>query len=167
VPGCSQAQDAWQTGASGETDCSQPSGCFVSEMRANSYGDGFAATGGGVWVTQFDVAGVLCVRLTHSSSGIMMMVFVVHFSIWFWSVCLSIAGTPVVEKLANRPHAQRADVPPSILQATSASPIDISEWGPPSASYPAVTCDIPRFFSAQQLVIDITLCGIWSVDLSF
>jgi hypothetical protein len=41
------------------------------------------------------------------------------------------------------------------------SSIDISEWGQPSASYPACGCDIPRFFTAQQLVFDITLCGVW------
>jgi len=120
VPGCSQASGAWQTGVSGETDCSRPSGCFVSETSPNSFGEGFAMTGGGVWATQFDVAGVF---------------------IWFWS---------------------RNNLPPSILQATSTSSIDISEWGPPSASYPACGCDIPRFFTAQQLVFDITLCGVWA-----
>ena len=58
---------------------------------------------------------------------------------------------------------QRADLPQSILQATSTSSIDISEWGTPSASYPAFSCNIPQFFTAQQLVIDITLCGGWLV----
>jgi hypothetical protein len=47
----------------GVTDCSQPSGCFVSESSPNSYGEGFATVGGGVWATQFDVAGILCVVL--------------------------------------------------------------------------------------------------------
>ena len=59
---------------------------------------------------------------------------------------------------------QRANLPQSILEATSTSSIDISEWGPPSASYPAPICDIPRFFTAQQLVFDITLCGIWLAE---
>jgi hypothetical protein len=61
----------------------------------------------------------------------------------------------------NNIAPQRANLPRSILEATSTSSIDISEWGPPSASYPASACDIPRFFTAQQLVFDITLCGIW------
>ncbi|KAI0251906.1 hypothetical protein BJV78DRAFT_1207634 [Lactifluus subvellereus] len=50
-PGCSQPQGVMQTGVSGQTDCSQPTGCV-----------GFAAAGGGVWAAQFDVAGILCVR---------------------------------------------------------------------------------------------------------
>ncbi|KAF8271845.1 glycoside hydrolase family 16 protein [Lactarius quietus] len=121
LPGCSQAPGVLQTGVSGETDCSQPSGCIVSETSPDSFNAGFATAGGGVWAAQFDVAG-FC-------------------AIWFWT---------------------RANLPPSILQATSTSSIDISEWGPPSASYPAVTCDISKYFTAQQLVIDITLCGIWA-----
>jgi len=120
LPGCSQTPGAAQTGASGEMDCSQPSGCVVSETAPNSFNEGFAQAGGGVWATQFDVAGIF---------------------IWFWS---------------------RPNIPPSILEATSTSPIDITEWGPPSASYPAFSCNIPQFFSAQQLVIDITLCGNWA-----
>jgi len=120
LPGCRQPQGVLQTGAPGQTDCSQPSGCLVTETKPNSYGETFAAAGGGVWAAQFDVAGIF---------------------IWFWS---------------------RPNLPPSILQATSTSSIDISEWGPPSASFPAPACDISRFFSAQQLVIDITLCGVWA-----
>ncbi|KAI0264732.1 concanavalin A-like lectin/glucanase domain-containing protein [Gloeopeniophorella convolvens] len=120
LQGCTQPQGVVQTGASGPTDCSQPSGCVVSETSPNSYNEGFATAGGGVWATQFDVAGIF---------------------IWFWS---------------------RPNLPPSILQATSTSSIDISEWGPPSASYPAAGCNIPTFFTAQQLVIDITLCGDWA-----
>jgi hypothetical protein len=64
---------------------------------------------------------------------------------------------------SNVVHAQRPNLPLSILQATSTSSIDISEWGQPSASYPATNCNIPQFFSAQQLVFDITLCGVWLV----
>ncbi|KAF8480112.1 concanavalin A-like lectin/glucanase domain-containing protein [Russula ochroleuca] len=120
LPGCSQPQGVLQTGVPGVTDCSQPTGCFVTETRPDSFGEAFATAGGGVWATQFDVAGIF---------------------IWFWN---------------------RANLPRSILEATSTSSIDISEWGPPSASYPAPVCDIPRFFSAQQLVFDITLCGVWA-----
>ncbi|KZT22735.1 glycoside hydrolase family 16 protein [Neolentinus lepideus HHB14362 ss-1] len=62
--------------------------------------------------------------------------------IWFWS---------------------RPDVPASIASATNTSSItDISQWGLPSASYPATSCNITEFFTAQQLVLDITLCGDWA-----
>jgi hypothetical protein len=71
-----------QTGVSGETDCSQPSGCIVSETRPNSFNAGFATAGGGVWAAQFDVAGILCVfhpvYILFDSHG--------RHSIWFWTV---------------------------------------------------------------------------------
>jgi hypothetical protein len=69
VPGCSQPQGVLQTGVQGVTDCSQPSGCFVTESSPDSYGEGFATAGGGVWATQFDVAGILCVNWVHSLSS--------------------------------------------------------------------------------------------------
>ncbi|EIN05171.1 hypothetical protein PUNSTDRAFT_75123 [Punctularia strigosozonata HHB-11173 SS5] len=57
----------------------------------------------------------------------------------------------------------RADVPPSISFANSTSSItDLSDFGNPSASYPASTCNITEFFGPQQLVLDITLCGDWA-----
>ncbi|KAJ7594710.1 concanavalin A-like lectin/glucanase domain-containing protein [Mycena floridula] len=120
LPGCTQAQNPGQTGITLGSDCSTPEGCLVRESHPNSYQSGFAAVGGGVWATQFDVAGIY---------------------IWFWS---------------------RPDVPASILAATSeaGSSIDVSQWGPPSASFPASSCNIPQFFSSQNLVFDITLCGV-------
>ncbi|KAG0702169.1 concanavalin A-like lectin/glucanase domain-containing protein [Suillus ampliporus] len=60
--------------------------------------------------------------------------------IWFWS---------------------RPDVPTSINQADSAS-MDITQWGIPHASYFSSTCNISQYFSAQNLVLDITLCGDWA-----
>jgi hypothetical protein len=66
--------------------------------------------------------------------------------IWFWS---------------------RKDVPESIKQSTLRSDIDVSQWGPPSASYLANSCNITQFFSPQNLVLDITLCGIWAGLQSF
>ncbi|KAJ3570032.1 hypothetical protein NP233_g4669 [Leucocoprinus birnbaumii] len=60
--------------------------------------------------------------------------------IWFWS---------------------RPDVPPGISSATNTSTLDTTTWGMPSASYPASGCNITQFFTPQQLVIDITLCGVW------
>ena len=56
---------------------------------------------------------------------------------------------------------QRPDVPQNLQQGAS-NTLDISTWGPPSASYPAgPTCNITNYFSPQQLVFDITLCGDW------
>ena len=59
-------------------------------------------------------------------------------------------------------YLQRPNVPASITSANSTSGIDISQWGPPSAAYPASGCNIPQFFTPQNLVIDITLCGNWA-----
>ncbi|TFK99285.1 concanavalin A-like lectin/glucanase domain-containing protein [Pterulicium gracile] len=56
----------------------------------------------------------------------------------------------------------RAQVPNSIRQSTSTSPLDIADFGPPTAAYPSSTCDIERFFSAQQLVLNIAICGDWA-----
>ncbi|KAJ6486835.1 glycoside hydrolase family 16 protein [Mycena sanguinolenta] len=61
-----------------------------------------------------------------------------YTGIWFWS---------------------RPDVPASITQSTATSSIDLSDWGPPSASYVNTTCTIENFFGPQKMVIDITLCG--------
>lgn len=118
--GCIHSTPPNQHGQSGEADCSQPSGCIVAETSPNSYQTGFAAAGGGIFATQFDVSGIY---------------------IWFWS---------------------RPNIPSSVTHSTSTSPIDISDWGPPSASYSSTTCNITQFFSPQNLVFDITLCGIWA-----
>ncbi|KAI1796360.1 concanavalin A-like lectin/glucanase domain-containing protein [Ganoderma leucocontextum] len=105
------------------TDCSQSSGCTVTETQDNSYGQGFATAGGGVWATQFDTTGI---------------------NIWFWS---------------------RNNVPDSVKSANNT--IDPSSWGTPSAAYPSdSSCDISNFFTPQQLVLDITLCGDWAGEAS-
>lgn len=57
TPGCIHTTPPNQLGTSGELDCSQPSGCIVSEVKPNSFGAGFAAAGGGVYAAQFDVSG--------------------------------------------------------------------------------------------------------------
>ena len=92
---------------------------------------------------------------THDNNG--------HHSIWFWSVRTPIHSFLETRGVCRRANTvpQRANLPRSIREATSTSSIDLSDWGPPSASYPAPACDISRFFTAQQLVFDITLCGIW------
>lgn len=55
----------------------------------------------------------------------------------------------------------RNQIPQSLLSATSTSSIDsLTDWGTPAASYPSSSsCDIPTYFDAQSLVIDIDLCG--------
>ena len=65
---------------------------------------------------------------------------------------------------SNLKSHQRPSIPASITNANSTSSINVSDWGAPSASYPASeTCNITQFFTPQNLVIDITLCGIWFV----
>ncbi|CDO77489.1 Glycoside Hydrolase Family 16 protein [Trametes cinnabarina] len=54
----------------------------------------------------------------------------------------------------------RDSVPSSVSNAGDS--IDPSSWGTPSAAYPSSSCNISEFFTPQQLVIDITLCGNWA-----
>nr|GAT48809.1 predicted protein [Mycena chlorophos] len=61
--------------------------------------------------------------------------------LWFWS---------------------RSDIPKSISGSTATSTLDVSDWGTPSAAYPATTCNITEFFQPQQMILDITLCGLWA-----
>ncbi|KAF9254259.1 hypothetical protein L218DRAFT_886668 [Marasmius fiardii PR-910] len=61
--------------------------------------------------------------------------------IWFWS---------------------RPDVPRSVAQATADSSLNLTDWGAPTASYPASACTISKFFQPQKLVLDTTLCGTWA-----
>ncbi|KAG2151176.1 glycoside hydrolase family 16 protein, partial [Suillus bovinus] len=53
----------------------------------------------------------------------------------------------------------RPDVPASINQA---APVNVTQWGTPHASYFSNTCNITQLFTAQNLVLDITLCGDWA-----
>ncbi|KAI0827076.1 concanavalin A-like lectin/glucanase domain-containing protein [Trametes gibbosa] len=64
-------------------------------------------------------------------------------SIWFWS---------------------RPDVPAELTGKDKM--VDISKWGVPSAAFPVTPqCDLTKFFTPQQLVIDIALCGVWAGPL--
>lgn len=71
-PGCTHTTPLQQTGVSGSgadaADCSTGAGCVVTESQQNSFGSGFAAAGGGVWAAQYDIAGILCVRLLFRST---------------------------------------------------------------------------------------------------
>src|SRR6201986_1855681 len=62
APGCDTSSGPFQTGTALGMNCgSSPSdnlGCAVKEMDTNSYGEPFADSGGGVWVTQFDTSGI-------------------------------------------------------------------------------------------------------------
>ena len=64
LPGCTLAPGSAQSGHPTATNCSEGSGCVVVEAAPNSYNEGFAQAGGGVWATQFDTAGILCVGFT-------------------------------------------------------------------------------------------------------
>jgi len=121
TPGCFQTSAPAQPGASGDdSDCSTPSGCIVADLDPRSWGQDFAAAGGGIFATQFDFTGIY---------------------IWFWS---------------------RADVPATLWPSAQVTPLDISQWGLPTASYLAETCNISQFFTPQQLVLNIDLCGDWA-----
>ncbi|KAG5636091.1 hypothetical protein H0H81_009139 [Sphagnurus paluster] len=120
LPGCTivGANDL-STSTQTSTDCSylanDNQGCLVMDNNPASYGAGFAAAGGGVWVTEF------------ASTGI---------SIWFFP---------------------RANVPSSI--SSNSSSIDTSTLGTPSGNWPSTNCSMSQYFDAQNLILDITLCG--------
>ncbi|KAJ3992592.1 concanavalin A-like lectin/glucanase domain-containing protein [Lentinula boryana] len=139
TPGCYLAANSSQTGNTIETDCSTGQGCLVQETKPNSFGSGFAQAGGGVFATQLDVSGIY---------------------MWFWTVSIS-------QSISNRPdsiivsNSQRSSIPASISQADSASTMNLTDWGTPTAAYLSTGCNISQYFQPQQLVLDITLCGVW------
>ncbi|KAI0089537.1 concanavalin A-like lectin/glucanase domain-containing protein [Irpex rosettiformis] len=55
---CLKDDSVPQTGRNVGQDCSTGSGCVVVQTEQNSYGPGFAASGGGIWATQFDISGI-------------------------------------------------------------------------------------------------------------
>ncbi|KAI0331370.1 hypothetical protein GY45DRAFT_1322414 [Cubamyces sp. BRFM 1775] len=58
----------------------------------------------------------------------------------------------------------RNNVPDGVTNAKDT--IDPSTWGTPSAAWPSSSCNVASSFDAQQLVIDITLCGDWAGEPS-
>jgi hypothetical protein len=55
----------------------------------------------------------------------------------------------------------RPDIPASITQATPTGTMDLTDWGMPSAAYPAAGCNITEFFPAQELVVGALLFAIF------
>uniref|UniRef100_A0A0W0GAJ0 Putative glycoside hydrolase family 16 protein n=1 Tax=Moniliophthora roreri TaxID=221103 RepID=A0A0W0GAJ0_MONRR len=90
-------------------------GCVVTDPSKQSYGATFAASSGGVFVTEFAESGI---------------------SVWFFT----------------------RDLVPDSIKSNSSS-IDTSALGTPVANWPNGGCSMGRFFSAQNLILDITLCG--------
>ncbi|KAJ3827030.1 hypothetical protein F5880DRAFT_1313323 [Lentinula raphanica] len=56
----------------------------------------------------------------------------------------------------------RSDIPASISQANSSSTMNLTDWGTPTAAYPSSACNVTQYFQPQNLVLDITLCGVWA-----
>merc|ERR1712093_107670 len=52
----------------------------------------------------------------------------------------------------------RASIPADIAAGTP----DPSTWGTPSAAWPSTTCDMEEYFTEQNIIINITLCGAWA-----
>ncbi|KAJ7891683.1 glycoside hydrolase family 16 protein [Mycena olivaceomarginata] len=59
-------------------------------------------------------------------------------NIWFWS-----------RNAANVP----ADV------SAGGTTVDTSDWGIPVANFPNTTCNIPQFFDAHNIIINLNFCG--------
>jgi hypothetical protein len=135
------AQSTNQLGNTTATTCgttpTDTTGCTVNSASDVSYGAGFAAGGGGVYVCEF------------ASDGI---------KIWFFAVCplssasslpsLSVKGHlryVCIEMLAN---VQRSDVPTSVTR--DASSIDTSSLGTPDAEYLSSGCDIDSAFTGMS-----------------
>ena len=69
TPGCIKKDgDNLQSGTTYEKDCSTGQGCIVAEAKSNSYGEGFANAGGGVYALQMEESAI---------------------NVWFWSVRFS------------------------------------------------------------------------------
>ncbi|KAI0354274.1 hypothetical protein OH77DRAFT_1426345 [Trametes cingulata] len=51
----------------------------------------------------------------------------------------------------------RSTIPADV--SANGNSVDPSTWGTPSGAWPASSCNVSQFFTPQQLVIDITLCG--------
>lgn len=64
----------------------------------------------------------------------------------------------------------RNKIPNSVssLASSKAAITSQSDWGTPTASYPGGSnCDVSKAFTPQNMVIDITLCGVWGRNPQF
>lgn len=59
-----------------------------------------------------------------------------EIAVWFWS---------------------REDVPDTVADSP-----DTASFGTPVARWPKTSCDIDKYFAAQELIFDCTLCGQWA-----
>ncbi|KAF7298826.1 putative glycosidase C21B10.07 [Mycena indigotica] len=62
-------------------------------------------------------------------------------NVWFWS-------------------RSAGNVPADVAQGGSS--VDTSTWGTPTANFPSTSCNIPEFFSPNNIIINLTLCGDWA-----
>jgi hypothetical protein len=142
---CTKTTGSKQTGKDAAPNCATATGCTVVDPAQNSWGEAFAAAQGGVWATQFDTSGILCVQECSSTSLLCWerVVDIYTCSIWFWT---------------------RANVPSDI--SGNKSSLDPTSWGTPTAAFPSDSnCDIAKSFGPQRLIIDTTLCGDWAGTL--
>jgi len=134
------AQSTSQLGNTTATTCgttaTDTTGCTVNSASDVSYGAGFAAGGGGVYVCEFASDGIriwffaVCPIQSSSSSSLL------------YSHCRAIF--PLMEILAN---GQRSDVPTPVTR--DASSIDTSSLGTPDAEYLSSGCDIDTAFTGK------------------
>lgn len=147
--GCSISSSTSFTGTANGTDCTYTandnSGCGVTDSDTVSYGPEFAAAGGGVFITEFASTGIKCVSylpstlLARQTRAFLLTTTLPCVSIWFYA---------------------RENIPAAISNATSS--VDLSSLGTPAAAWSDSSCDIEKYFTAQQLIFDITLCGDWA-----
>jgi len=64
-----------------------------------------------------------------------------HISIWFWAR----------NNLSVPEDVKRGDIQ-----------VNPTKWGVPTAYFPNTDCDLNKFFSANNLIINLTLCGDWA-----
>ncbi|KAF7307669.1 Glycoside hydrolase family 16 protein [Mycena kentingensis (nom. inval.)] len=62
-------------------------------------------------------------------------------NVWFWS-----------RGASNVPAAVRS----------GGATVNTDNWGTPTANFPNNSCNFPRFFSANNIIINLTFCGDWA-----
>lgn len=120
------------------TDCSfstnSNQGCVVTDPSVASYGAGFAAANGGVFITEFAESGISYVQCILRPARY--MTNLIRHRVWFFP---------------------RANVPSSI--SSNGTSINTATLGTPVANWPSTGCNSNQYFAPQNLIFDITLCG--------